>query len=195
MIVSDETGPNITPLLVTSLPASAIAGRAVSRNTSGRCRATARRRRGDDALISSGASKAGQPVAIMSARSPVRGKIGAVHCAPRGPKVLWRPGSASHRVRPDDLISRRRLVARIAEALQHAVVRTIAVRRQACFELGQRSRKFRAASSIWRSTIELRTAPRAGSLARAERPSGVAAKDASACNSLASNRSTIALMA
>jgi hypothetical protein len=41
----------------------------------------------------------------------------------------------------------------------------------------------------------IETAPRSGSLARAERPSGVAAKDASACNSLASNKSTIALMA
>ena len=41
--------------------------------------------------------------------------------------------------------------------------------------------KLRSASEIWRSTIGLRIAPRAGSLARAERPSGAAAKDTSAC--------------
>ena len=60
---------------------------------------------------------------------------------------------------------------------------------------GQRSRKSRSASAIWRSTIGVRTAPRAGSLASADRPSGVAAKDASACSSLASKRSTIAILA
>ena len=66
---------------------------------------------------------------------------------------------------------------------------------RAHFEVGQRSRKLRSASAIWRSTRGVRMAPRAGSLARAERPSDVAAKDTSACSSLASNRSTMALMA
>ena len=59
----------------------------------------------------------------------------------------------------------------------------------------QRVRKRRSASAIWRSTIGMRIAPRAGSLASADRPCGVAAKEASASSSSASKRSTIALMA
>ena len=82
-----------------------------------------------------------------------------------------------------------------SEDLHPVRVRVGDLGRTRASRFGQRSRKRRSASSIWRSTIGLSTAPRAGSLARAERPSGVAAKDASACSSLASNRSTIALMA
>jgi hypothetical protein len=149
--------------------------------------------RGDDP-ISSWASNAGQPGCHHERPQPVSARW-APSTARRGDQKGSRPGSASRRVRLDQLVPCRRLVAGIPQELQNAVVRTIAVRRHACFVLGQRPRKSRAASSIWRSTIGLRIAPRAGSLARAERPSGVAAKDASACNSLASNSSTIALVA
>jgi hypothetical protein len=60
---------------------------------------------------------------------------------------------------------------------------------------GQRCWKRRSASLIWRPTIGLRMAPSAGSLASADRPSGVPAKEASASSSLASKRSTMALIA
>jgi hypothetical protein len=75
VIVSDDNSANITPRFVTSLPASAIAGRGriaeQLREGAGPRRVADR---GDDALISSEASKAGQSVAIMSARSPVMGQ-------------------------------------------------------------------------------------------------------------------------
>jgi hypothetical protein len=62
VIVSDDNGANITLRFVTSLPASAIAGRG---RIAEQLREGAEPRRvsdrGDDALISSEASKAGQP--------------------------------------------------------------------------------------------------------------------------------------
>jgi hypothetical protein len=109
---------------VTSLPAWAIAGRVVLRNTSGKVPSHGVADRGDGALISSSPSKAGQRAAIMSARSQSGARSAPSTARRGGPKVLWRPGSASRRVRPDHLVLCRQLVARIAEALQNAVVRT-----------------------------------------------------------------------
>jgi hypothetical protein len=138
VIVSDDNSANITPRFVTSLPASAIAGRGriaeQLREGAGPRRVADR---GDDALISSEASKAGQSVAIMSARSPVRGhKLGAVHCAPRGtksalaPRLSLSPGLPRP---PGSVVPAAR--SRDRRSTSECGSATIAVRRQACFEL------------------------------------------------------------
>src|SRR5918995_2519446 len=63
----------------------------------------------------------------MSARNHAMSAIGDMSTAASGGETKTArasPGSASHRVRPADVIARRRLVAGIAEALQHTVMRT-----------------------------------------------------------------------
>ena len=124
----------------------------------------------------------------MSARSQSGARSAPSTARRGGPKVLWRPGSASHRVRPDDLISRRRLVAdrRSASACGSA---------NGC---GPSTSVLSSVSAPESGVVDLalddriETAPRAAELGRPN-GLGVAAKDASACNSMASNRSTIAL--
>jgi hypothetical protein len=95
VIVSDDNGANITPRFVTSLPAPAIAGRG---RIAEQLREGAEPRRvadrGDDALISSGASKAGQPAAQSGAqdrRRPLRA-AGDQKCS--GAPAQPRTGSA-----------------------------------------------------------------------------------------------------